>query len=167
MLASLPTITSVGMGCLLPHEKMELSEEKAPKVMLDGSPSVSTAQREAILKRANENACAVDFDTVKDMKSKDLKELSVRREVIYIYHNRIDATGEASRTVFDAVEKTVEGIWCIVQMDYEYIEEDRKNGTPVQIRKLTPIQMPHIDMEELRQGRDRKSVVRERVWTWV
>ncbi len=156
MLASLPTITSVGMGCLLPHEKMELSEEKAPKVMLDGSPSVSTAQREAILKRANENACAVDFDTVKDMKSKDLKELSVRREVIYIYHNRIDATGEASRTensVFDAVEKTVEGIWCIVQMDYEYIEEDRKNGTPVQIRKLTPIQMPHIDMEELRQGR--------------
>ena len=45
------------------------------------------------------------------------------------------------------------GIWCIVQMDYEYIEEDRKNGTPVQIRKLTPIQMPHIDMEELRQGR--------------
>lgn len=45
------------------------------------------------------------------------------------------------------------GIWCIVQMDYEYIEEDKKNGTPVQIRKLTPIQMPHIDMEELRQGR--------------
>lgn len=118
MLASLPTITSVGMGCLLPHEKMELSEEKAPKVMLDGSPSVSTAQREAILKKANENACAVDFDTVKDMKSKDLKELSVRREVIYIYHNRIDATGEASRTensVFDAVEKTVEELFRLVK----------------------------------------------------
>ena len=45
------------------------------------------------------------------------------------------------------------GIWCILQMDYEYIEEDKKNGTPVQIRKLTPIQMPHIDMEELKQGR--------------
>ena len=45
------------------------------------------------------------------------------------------------------------GIWCIVQMDYEYIEEDKKNGTPVQIRKLTPIQMPHIDIEELKQGR--------------
>lgn len=45
------------------------------------------------------------------------------------------------------------GIWCIVQMDYEYFEEDKKNGTPVQIRKLTPIQMPHIDMEELKQGR--------------
>lgn len=30
------------------------------------------------------------------------------------------------------------GIWCIVQLDYEYIEEDIKNGTPIRIRKLTP-----------------------------
>ena len=40
------------------------------------------------------------------------------------------------------------GIWCIVQLDYEYMEEDR-NGTPISIRKLTPIQMPHVDIEEL------------------
>ena len=44
------------------------------------------------------------------------------------------------------------GIWCIVQLDYEYTEEDR-NGTPISIRKLTPIQMPHVDIEELKQGR--------------
>lgn len=45
------------------------------------------------------------------------------------------------------------GIWCIVQLDYEYIEEDKKNGTPIQVRKLTPIQMPHVDIEELKEGR--------------
>lgn len=45
------------------------------------------------------------------------------------------------------------GIWCIVQLDYEYIEEDKKNGTPISIRKLTPIQMPHVDIEELKKGR--------------
>ncbi len=45
------------------------------------------------------------------------------------------------------------GIWCIVQLNYEYIEEDKKNGIPIRIRKLTPIQMPHIEMEELKQGR--------------
>ena len=44
------------------------------------------------------------------------------------------------------------GIWCIVQLDYEYMEEDR-NGTPIRIRKLTPIQMPHVDIAELKQGR--------------
>lgn len=44
------------------------------------------------------------------------------------------------------------GIWCIVQLDYEYIEED-KGASPIHIRKLTPIQMPHVDIEELKQGR--------------
>ena len=44
------------------------------------------------------------------------------------------------------------GIWCIIQLDYEYMEEDR-NGTPISSRKLTPIQMPHVDIDELKQGR--------------
>ena len=45
------------------------------------------------------------------------------------------------------------GIWCIVQLDYEYVEEEKKNGMPIQIRKLTPIQMPHVDIDELKAGR--------------
>ena len=45
------------------------------------------------------------------------------------------------------------GIWCIVQLEYEYIEEDKKNGTPIRIVKLTPIQMPHVDIKELKKGR--------------
>ena len=45
------------------------------------------------------------------------------------------------------------GIWCIVQMEYEFVEEDKKNGTPIQINKLTPIQMPHVDIEDLKKGR--------------
>lgn len=44
------------------------------------------------------------------------------------------------------------GIWCIVQMDYEFIEEEKKMS-PIHIRKLTPIQMPHIDLDEVKQGR--------------
>ncbi|MBQ5562517.1 MAG: protease Lon-related BREX system protein BrxL [Clostridia bacterium] len=44
------------------------------------------------------------------------------------------------------------GIWCIVGLDYEYIEEEKKI-CPIHIRKLTPIQMPHIDINELKDGR--------------
>lgn len=69
------------------------------------------------------------------------------------------------------------GIWCIVQLDYE-AEGDNNFGiedidgnalrskqkkqreiTPISIRKLTPIQMPHIDLDELKQGR--KSFTKE------
>ena len=44
------------------------------------------------------------------------------------------------------------GIWCIIQLEYEYIEEE-KTVPPIHIRKLTPIQMPHVDLDELKQGR--------------
>lgn len=44
------------------------------------------------------------------------------------------------------------GIWCIVQLKYMYNEEE-KNMSPIFIRKLTPIQMPHIDIGELKEGR--------------
>ena len=63
------------------------------------------------------------------------------------------------------------GIWCIVQLEYE-VEGDssfgiinadgdplrskqkkQKDISPISIHKLTPIQMPHIDIDELKQGR--------------
>ena len=44
------------------------------------------------------------------------------------------------------------GIWCIIQLEYDFIEED-KNASPIHIRKLTPIQMPHVDMDALKAGR--------------
>ncbi|WP_405083192.1 protease Lon-related BREX system protein BrxL [Paenibacillus chitinolyticus] len=44
------------------------------------------------------------------------------------------------------------GIWCIVQLEYFYDEAD-KNRCPFIIRKLTPIQMPSLDIEEVKQAR--------------
>ncbi|MDO4486391.1 MAG: protease Lon-related BREX system protein BrxL [Bacillota bacterium] len=44
------------------------------------------------------------------------------------------------------------GIWCILQLEYEFIEEDKK-ASPIRINKLTPIQMPNIDMDEIKTGR--------------
>lgn len=44
------------------------------------------------------------------------------------------------------------GIWCIIQLEYIFNEED-KNASPILIRKLTPIQMPHININELKEGR--------------
>ena len=60
------------------------------------------------------------------------------------------------------------GIWCIVQLEYEsegdstfgmedFDSEPRqkkqKDISPIRIRKLTPIQMPHIEIEKVRAGR--------------
>ena len=62
------------------------------------------------------------------------------------------------------------GIWCIVQLEYES-ENDGDYGiigvdgsrlrskkkqefSPISITRLTPVQMPHVDMMELREGRN-------------
>ena len=45
------------------------------------------------------------------------------------------------------------GIWCIVQLEYNSSEEGVTNGYPISIYNLTPIQMPHIDIRELKEGR--------------
>lgn len=44
------------------------------------------------------------------------------------------------------------GIWCIVQLDYEFLEEDKRSN-PIRVRKLTPIQMPHIELDEIKEAR--------------
>ena len=62
------------------------------------------------------------------------------------------------------------GIWCIVQLDYELLkatiilvlrtlmesasskQKKQKDISPISIRKLTPIQMPHIDIDELKES---------------
>ena len=44
------------------------------------------------------------------------------------------------------------GIWCMVTLEYDYNEEDKKSS-PITISKLTPIQMPHVDIKELKEGR--------------
>lgn len=47
------------------------------------------------------------------------------------------------------------GIWCIVRLEYDSgaEEEERGGSYPITISNLTPIQMPHIDIAELKNGR--------------
>lgn len=46
------------------------------------------------------------------------------------------------------------GIWCIIQLEYFYDEGDI-NRCPFIIHKLTPIQMPNLDLDEVIRGRER------------
>lgn len=55
------------------------------------------------------------------------------------------------------------GIWCIIQLEYNSNDsladaiagqsKNKKASPLISINKLTPIQMPYVDMEELKEGR--------------
>lgn len=44
------------------------------------------------------------------------------------------------------------GIWCMIQLEYDYDENELKQS-PIRITNLKPIQMPQININELKEGR--------------
>lgn len=46
------------------------------------------------------------------------------------------------------------GIWCIVNLEY-FFDENDKDRCPFIIKKLTPVQMPSLDLDEVKNGREK------------
>lgn len=107
----LPSYTPLGMASLLPHKTIEYNDKY--EVMVDGKVCASTEQREALLKEYKPNSRCIQFDSMKNMKRKELREIFTGQDVVYVYHNQIDARGDAAKTeneVFIACEEAVKEI---------------------------------------------------------
>src|SRR6266480_4505550 len=80
--------------------------------------------------------------------------LNEKRDVYEALLSNLGVKGiEVSNSYVKKYEKLlVGGIWCIATLEYFY-EEDQK-GSPFILRDLKPIQMPHLDLDELFRGRE-------------
>lgn len=110
-----PSYTSLGMAALLPHQELILNEDYS--VNVDGLPSSNLVQRETILKNTNSKAGAVQYDDLKKYNSTELREFFVGKEVVYVYHNQIDARGDKLNTedeVFIACKESIDEIHEII-----------------------------------------------------
>ena len=88
------------------------------KVQVDGKVCDDLKSREQILKSYEPNSRTVQFDDIKTMKIAELKEIFTGQEVVYIYHNQIDARGDKLNTeneVFTACEEAVEEIHTMIK----------------------------------------------------
>ncbi|MDO5135221.1 MAG: BREX-1 system phosphatase PglZ type A [Eubacteriales bacterium] len=115
MASTLPSITQYGMAALLPHKTLELLEDYS--VRIDGQKVDTLEQRQAILQKYKEASRCVQYDEIKNMSVADLRSIFTRQEVVYIYHNQIDARGDKANTeneVFDACEEAVEEIRTLI-----------------------------------------------------
>ena len=66
----------------------------------------------------NPASCSVQYDDIKDLSVKDLQAMFTRQEVVYVYHNQIDARGDKANTeneVFNACEEAVEEISTLIR----------------------------------------------------
>lgn len=119
-LSSLPSYTQLGMASLLPNEQLAISDPEKAVVSINGNPTAGLENRKKIL-ASNPNGDrtaawqATDF---LELKSIDAKEIIRDHDVLYIYHNVIDATGDSAKTeekVFEAVEDALVELVTLVR----------------------------------------------------
>ncbi|MDN5289840.1 MAG: BREX-1 system phosphatase PglZ type A [Acetivibrionales bacterium] len=116
MISVLPSYTRLGMAALLPHKSITFTS--GYDVMVDGEPCVSSEQREKILKSYNQLSVVTTYSEVMSMNREAVRKLMTGQELIYIYHNQVDARGDHSATeneVFSAAKESIHEIMNLIQ----------------------------------------------------
>ena len=113
MLGVLPSYTSLGMASLLPYR--ELSYNPKGQVLVNGELLNSLEQRDVFLKKIKGAAIkAEDFITLKREEARDF----IRdKQIIYVFHNKIDAIGDVAKTeegTFNAVRDSIKELENII-----------------------------------------------------
>lgn len=120
MVGCLPSYTQLGMASLLPHAALSISEDDS-KTVFEGTQSTQgSVNRAKILSGANakDRTIVTKFDDLMELPGSAAKDLIRDHDVVYIYHNQIDAVGDKRDTeerVFKAVEDTVEEVTKLVR----------------------------------------------------
>ena len=119
VLSMLPSYTQLCMAALLPNKVLELADNESGTVMVDGLSSQGTANRSRMLSlSASWRGTAVKADMVMSLKSDECRALVRDHDVLYVYHNRIDVTGdkrESEERVFEAVEESLQGLVKLIK----------------------------------------------------
>ena len=122
MISGLPSVTSVGMASLLPHKDLQVDEKL--NVTVDGQTCGDLASRDKILKAQNENNVALSFDEVASANKEKTRELLQKKNIVYIYHNQVDARGDkpaSENEVFSACSEAIEEIHKLIKKLTGYI----------------------------------------------
>ena len=110
-LGVLPSYTRLGMAALLPHKSLTMTDDY--QVLVDDVLCDSLAGREKVLQSYVPGSVCVQFDDMKALKKMELREIITGKQVVYIYHNQIDARGDKLNTeneVFSACQEAIQEI---------------------------------------------------------
>ncbi len=145
------------------EEILQSGLESVKKILADNYVRPDEAQKVLSMLRQHGSHTVIDMVSVQLNLKKDLYEASF---------TNLGLTGipidEEYPEKYDRL--LCSGIWCIVQLEYNSEHDDfgyvddagadqrskrakQKEVSPISINRLTPIQMPHVDIEELKEGR--------------
>lgn len=114
-LSVLPSYTRLGMAALLPHKTLTMTDQY--QVLVDGMPCDSLEARQKVLQQYEPQSVCIQYDDIKGKKVDELRDILTHRQVIYVYHNQIDARGDKANTeneVFQACEEAIDEIIYLI-----------------------------------------------------
>lgn len=117
-LSCLPSYTQLGMASLLPHKTLQIVENDSGEVMADGISATGSTNRARILAQTVASSTTVLAKDVLAMGKDDSRALLRDHDVVYVYHNLIDKTGDTRDTeerVFGAAEETLEELLRVIK----------------------------------------------------
>ena len=115
-LSVLPSYTRLGMAALLPHFTLTMTDDF--RVLADDVLCDDLAGREKVMKMHTPNGGCVQFDDIKNLKKNDLRSVFTGKQVVYVYHNQIDARGDKPNTedeVFVACAEAIREIMDLIR----------------------------------------------------
>ena len=116
MLSTLPSYTQLGMAALLPHKQLSY-EKDADEVFADGMSTKGTEARSKVLQKAVARSKAITAEDF--LKTTNAKTAFKDFDLIYIYSNMIDKTGDDKASegmVFKATEDEMAHILQMIDL---------------------------------------------------
>lgn len=108
MLGVLPSYTTLGMASLLPHKQLAYRSNAALDVTVDGMACATLEQRSAVL--ARHGGVAISRDELMEKGKLGGRDFVKPHQLVYIYHDHIDAIGDKRSTegkTFEATEQAI------------------------------------------------------------
>ena len=115
-LSVLPSYTRLGMAALLPHKSLTMTDDF--RVLVDDVLCNDLSGRQTVLQKHQANGVCVQFDDIKGLKKNDLRDIFTGMQVVYVYHNQIDARGDKATTedeVFVACQEAIAEIMDLIR----------------------------------------------------
>jgi uncharacterized protein (TIGR02687 family) len=113
MLGVVPSYTALGMAALLPHNELGFTDKG--DVLVNKKKCVAPQQRLKVLEEIK--GTSIKADELLEMKREESRDFVRDKDIVYIYHNEIDAVGDDAHTekdTFRAVQRTIKKLSDIV-----------------------------------------------------
>ncbi len=118
-LAMLPSYTQMGMAALLPHKELLLAPSDSGIVQVNQMSSQGMVNRIKILQESlSQRVTAIKAEDLMGLNKEVCRALIRDHDVVYVYHNRIDAVGDnrdSEERVFESVEETLQELVRLVK----------------------------------------------------